>query len=249
MCNYIQVLLRTPRFSFKGKFIPKITIFGEGEAVAAVCACQTRRSRFYQDLRARRFRRTILTHQRHKFPWLTGHWNPLSSKTYIHVAVGHLRTDDNKCYAGRWGRQQAIHTCRTIGPIGPRTEPWGTPERHTTLWSFSADGNELATLSNERPKPIKISTINAENSPGTLDQCRPRQMLPIMSSASNTVHWPPPAARRISFTTLTRAVSVEQPFLYAEYEVIAEKDLPKNNLWPSLTILWCVLLSFACFAV
>ena len=30
-----------------------------GEAVAAVCACQTRRPRFYQDLRARRFRRTI----------------------------------------------------------------------------------------------------------------------------------------------------------------------------------------------
>jgi len=35
------------------------------EAVAAVCACQTRRLRFYQDLRTRLFRRTILTHQRH----------------------------------------------------------------------------------------------------------------------------------------------------------------------------------------
>ena len=41
-----------------------------------------------------------------------------------------------------------------------------------SLLSFSADGNELATLSNERPQPIKSNTINAENIPGTPDQCR-----------------------------------------------------------------------------
>ena len=116
-----------------------------------------------------------------------------------------------------WAMRSPTVDTYMLNNIGPRTEPWGTPDRHATVSDRSVPTamNWLRSVTNDfsqsRLAPLMPKTVLARSTSVVWSTA---SNAADMSSASNTaVHWPSPAARRILFTTLTRTVLVEQPFL------------------------------------
>ena len=75
--------------------------------------------------------------------------------------------------------------------IGPRTEPWGTPDRHVTVSDRSVPTamNWLRSVTNDlsqsRVAPLMPKTVLARS---TSVECSTASNAADMSSASNTVH-------------------------------------------------------------